>query len=94
MLEYYNIDIRSSNTVITVAKCKFSKISNTLMYSCLFFNAEVQNGNINFSALTTLSCALTSAALKSKSGNVKGESSCKRVDGNLFTYATGKESFS
>ena len=50
MLEYYHIDIRSSNAVITVAECKFNKISNTLMYSCLFFNAEVQNGNINFSA--------------------------------------------
>ena len=50
MLEYYHIDICSSNAVITVAKCKFNKISNTLMYSFLFFNAEVQNGNINFSA--------------------------------------------
>ena len=54
MLEYYHIDIRSSNAVITVAECKFNKISNTLMYSCLFFNTEVQNGNINFSVLTTL----------------------------------------
>ena len=54
MLEYYHIDIRSSNAVITVAECKFNKISNTLMYSCLFFNTEVQNGNINFPVLTTL----------------------------------------
>ena len=66
MLEYYHIDIRSSNAVITVAECKFNKISNTLMYSCLFFNTEVQYGNINFSVLTTLIVCLNLLTLAVK----------------------------
>ena len=40
MLEYYHMDIRSSNAVITVAECKFNKISNTLMYSFLFLTLK------------------------------------------------------
>ena len=36
------------------------------MYSCLFFNTEVQYGNINFSVLTTLIVCLNLLTLAVK----------------------------